>query len=478
MELLLLFLLAPTILVQGDGKSNDPNDEPFLPIYPVYPYNPKLIKRGTDRETATQLSPELYAPKVDAKDSYSASYTANYPRDPYYPNYNPYPKVSSSSGYSYYSTIPYSYQTTPYNTYTSYSSPYSASPPTYASIPYSSSYPNLYYQHPYYYPGHYSQSLFPPPPPPPLPLPGTDYTGDPYSDQGSTEKNRDKNGDKRYRDSDVNQEPVGNQFVDGGNYISGNPKDLDSQPSTYKTSSPQNQLNQDPQIKNLPIPLPKTTYRVISVAGQPVGPDYPLPSTYVKAQQLEELVSHTWAKLLAQNLQQQNAQNAEQDATKVVANQNDQGNNSQRLLAYLVNPSILGKLNVAQTVGQLVQAPTTRLKNIKYPPLTPGVYTAVEKPEKDQTESEYENYENSSSQGAQDYDASSSQNDKQPQSYENDSARSVSYQNQNFVTVETPRRYNYQYSNYNPSQTITQQQSQQYKNNLDDSNFGAKTKNG
>ncbi|XP_076395919.1 uncharacterized protein LOC105664086 [Megachile rotundata] len=470
MELLLLFLLTPTILVHGDGKS-DPNDEPFLPIYPVYPYNPKLIKRGTDRDT--QLSPELYAPKVDAKDSYSASYTANYPRDPYYPNYNPYPKVSSS----YYSAAPYSYPTTPYNPYASYSSPYTA-PVSYTTIPYSSSYPNLYYQHPYYYPGHYSQSLFPPPPPPPVP--NADYSGDSYSNQG-TEKNRNKNGDKRYRDSDANQDSAGNQFVDGANYISGNSKDLDTQSSTYKASSPQNQLIQDVEIKTVPIPMPKTTYRVISVAGQPVGPDYPLPATYVKAQQLEDMVSQTWAKLLAQNLQQ-NAQNPEADK----ANQDDQSKTLQRLisvpnviakagLAYLVNPNILGKLNVGQAVGQLVQTPTTQLKNVRYTPLPAGVYTAVEKPEKDQAESEYENYENTS-QDTQDYDGSS-QIDKQPQNYENDSGRSVSYQNQNFVTVETPRRYNYQYSNYNP-QTITQQQSQQYKNNLDDANFGAKTKNG
>lgn len=77
-----LFLLSSSLLVEGYGKTNDPNEEPFLPIYPVYPYSPKLIKRGADRDTAvTQLTPELYAPKVDAKDSYSASYSTNYPRD-------------------------------------------------------------------------------------------------------------------------------------------------------------------------------------------------------------------------------------------------------------------------------------------------------------------------------------------------------------------------------------------------------------
>ncbi|XP_015439478.1 PREDICTED: cuticle collagen bli-1-like [Dufourea novaeangliae] len=489
MAILVLLVLSSTILVQGYGKSNDPNEEPFLPIFPVYPYSPKLIKRETDREAVTQLSPELYAPKIDAKDSYSASYSTNYPRDPYYPNYNPYPKSSSAAGYSYYSSMPYTYPTSAYNRYNSYSTPYPAAPPSYSTMPYSTSYPNYYYQPPYYYPNYYTQPLYAPPP---LPPPGADYSSDPYSDTDN-EKNKEKkpSGDKRYRYNEADQDPTGNQYVDGGNYISGNTKDLDGQPSTYKASSPQNQLEQvsDFHLKNIQVPLPKTTYRVISVAGQPVGPDYPLPAPYVKAQQLEELMSQTWAKVLAQNLQQA-AQYHTNDGNKnnggQYVNQNDQNKDSQRYvsvpnviakagLAYIVNPSILGKLNIAQAAGQVNQAPTTHLKNIKYPPPIPGVYTAVDKPGKDQVDSnEYENYDTSPPQRSQDYDSSLSQNDKQPQNYENEQ----SYQNQNFVTAQTPRGYGYQYNDYNPSQQTGQQQSNQYKNNLDDVNYGSKTKKG
>ncbi|XP_076237886.1 uncharacterized protein LOC143181390 [Calliopsis andreniformis] len=488
MELLVIFLLSPLILVQGYGKTNDPNDEPFLPIYPVYPYSPKLIKRGTDRDTVvTQLTPELYAPKADAKDSYSASFSSNYPRDPYYPNYNPYTKASSSPSYSYYGSLPQSYSSIPYSSYGSYSTPYTIPSPSYSAIPYSSSYPNYYYQPPYYYPGYYSQPLFPPPP---LPPPSGEYPSDSYSDSEAGDKSRDRkpSEDKRYRDND-NQDSSGNQFMDGGNYISGSSRDLDSQPSTYKASSPQNQLEQmsDLHVKSISLPLPKTTYRVISVAGQPVGPDYPLPPTYAKAQQLEELMSQTWAKVLAQNLQQAAQYQVQEGTGKSTGaghvSQTDNRDTQRYVsvpnviaktgLAYIVNPSILTKLNVGQATGQISQVPTTQLKNVRYPQVTPGIYAAVEKPAKNQAElNDYQNYENSSSQDSQDYD--SSPGDKSQQKYENDDQ---SYQNQNFVTVQTPRGYNYQYNGYNPSQS-NEQQPQQYKTNLDDVNFGTKTKKG
>ncbi|XP_076283492.1 uncharacterized protein LOC143210487 [Lasioglossum baleicum] len=487
MAMLALILLLPSILAQGNGKGSDPNDEPFLPIFPVYPYNPKLIKRGTDRDTITQLSPELYAPKLDAKDSYSSSYNANYPRDPYYPSYNPYPKASTSSGYSYYGSLPYAYPSPAYNGYNSYSTPYPM-PPAYSGMAYSGSYPNYYYQPPYYYPNYYSQPMYAPPP---LPPPGSDYPSDSNSDQDSEKSSRKKpSGEKRYKNNNEEHESTNSQYVDGANYISANSKDLDSQPSTYKSSSPQNQLEQvtDIHIKGIQLPAPKTTYRVISVAGQPVGPDYPLPAPYVKAQQLEDLMSQTWAKVLAQNLQavaQYSNDGSKNNERGQRTNQNDQNKDSQRHvsvpnviakagLAYVVNPNILGKLNIANAASQISQTPTTHLKNILYPPPIAGVYSTVEKPAKDQADSnEYENYESSPSQGSQDYDSSASQNEKQ-QNYEGEQ----SYQNQNFVTVQTPQGYGgYQYTGSYPSQASSQQQSQ-YKNNLDDVNFGSKTKKG
>ncbi|XP_043510849.1 DNA-directed RNA polymerase II subunit RPB1-like [Frieseomelitta varia] len=495
MDLLLLFLLSSAIFVQGYGKNNDPNDEPFLPIYPVYPYSPKLMKRGVEKETIAQLSPELYAPKVDAKDSYTASFGANHPRDSYYPNYNPYSKVTSPSNYAYYGSLPYSYQSSPYSTYNPYSTlhgtynPYSShtvpSPPpsSYPAIPYSPSYPNYYYQSPYYYPDYYNQPLFHPPP---LSPPAVDYSGDAYSDVEAGGKSKDRN--RQTQDAP--------QFVDGANYISANPKDLEGQPSTYKTSSYQNQLASgigNLQIKGIPIPVPKTTYRVISVAGQPVGPDYPLPASYVKAQQLEELMNHGLVKLL-QQVPEYSVRESTKEATTTTttndgqdASQNDQSKSTRYLtvpsviaktgLTYVVNPGVLRKLNVGQATGQIVQTSKTPLKNIKYPPLAPGVYTAIEKPEQDQTESneyeKYESYERASPDAQDDYDVSSSQADKQQQQQSYDVNSGQSYQNQNYVT---PRAYTYQYTSYNPTQTTSQRQSQLYKNNLDSVNFGVKTK--
>lgn len=393
-----------------------------------------------------QLSAELYAPKVDAKDSYSASYSA---RDSYYPNYNSYSKLPSSPPYAFYGSLPYPNDpyTTPYNPY-SYPVPSpSYSPP----IPYSSSYPNYYYQSPYYYPNYYNQPLFPPPP---LPPPVADYADGGYPESDAKERKHGE--DKSYRGKDHHQ------FVDGANYISGGSKDLDGQPTTaYKASGvQQNQLEQTSNVQHLPIPLPKTTYRVISVGGQPVGPDYPLPASYAKAQQLEELATtrghHDWVKVLAKNLRTDYGGVLD---SKNDDNQNDEGKETRYVpvsnaiantgLAYVVNPSVLRKVNVGQRiVGK------TRLK-------------------KDQGESnEYDNYESSASQDNQDYDTASSQtSDTKQQNYDEDQP----YRNQNYVT-QTPSYSGYQYTSYGQPQTITQRQTQQYKSNLDNVSFGAKTK--
>lgn len=397
-----------------------------------------------------QLSAELYAPKVDAKDSYSASYSA---RDSYYPNYNSYSKLPSSPPYAFYGSLPYPNDpyTTPYNPY-SYPVPSpSYSPP----IPYSSSYPNYYYQSPYYYPNYYNQPLFPPPP---LPPPVADYADGGYPESDAKERKHGE--DKSYRGKDHHQ------FVDGANYISAGSKDLDGQPTTaYKASGvQQNQLEQTSNVQHLPIPLPKTTYRVISVGGQPVGPDYPLPASYAKAQQLEELATtrghHDWVKVLAKNLRTDYGGVLD---SKNDDNQNDEGKETRYVpvsnaiantgLAYVVNPSVLRKVNVGQrNVGRIVGK--TRLK-------------------KDQGESnEYDNYESSASQDNQDYDTASSQtSDTKQQNYDEDQP----YRNQNYVT-QTPSYSGYQYTSYGQPQTITQRQTQQYKSNLDNVSFGAKTK--
>lgn len=420
-----------------------------------------------------QLSAELYAPKVDAKDSYSASYS---PRDSYYPNYSSYPKLPSSPSYAFYGSLPY--PNDPYATpYNPYSPPYPVPSPSYSPPipPYSSSYPNYYYQSPYYYPNYYNQPLFPPPP---LPPPVVDYAGDPDDGYPESDAKQKKHGeDKSYRAKDVHH-----QFVDGANYISGGSKDLDGQPTTaYKAGGvQQNQLEQtsNAQTKYFPIPLPKTTYRVISVGGQPVGPDYPLPPSYAKAQQLDELAAtrghHDWVKVLAKNFRPVIEYGGAVDAKNAATSdddRNDEGKDARYVpastaiaktgLAYVVNPSVLRKVG-QRNVGRIVG----KLKSVKYPT---GVYATIEKPDKDQGESN--DYESSSSQDNQDYDTALSQTDSKQQNYDEDQP----YQNENYVT-QTPRYSGYQYTSYSQPQTITQRQTQQYKSNLDNVSFGAKTK--
>ncbi|XP_012278403.1 adhesive plaque matrix protein-like [Orussus abietinus] len=498
MELLLvLCVLSPAIIAQRYHKTGNPNDEPFLPIYPVFPYSPKLMKRGTDREIITQLSPELYAPKLDARDSYTASYSSNYPRDSYYSTYNPYPKSPSTSTYSpYYGPVPYTY-TTPY---TPYSAPYT--PATYSGSPYSSPpYPSYYYQPPYYPPNYYPH---PYPPGPPGEYSGPGPKPEPDSSDASNEKDekdekeeKEKTQRSKSKDSSLSN---GNQFVDGGNYISSNGKDLESQSSTYKAQSPYNQLVPVPDFRNLPIPVPRTTYRVISVGGQPVGPDYPLPSHYAKVQQLEQAMSQALAKLLAQSSNQappdasyanydsnRNTLTKPQDAQSYVTVPNViaktglvytgplKGDNSQY---YTANPHLrsaeqpqvipvtsLAKASSKYPDNQYMQKSVTRMA-MQEPQ---GVYIPP-KNSKNQPSDDYGVYEN---QASQNYDLPQ-------QNYPIQGQGPVSYQHQNLVSVQTPQSHSYQFNSYRPSQASQQQQQQQqYKmTNLEDVNFGAKTSKG
>ena len=575
----ILLVLAPSLILAqryhgGSSTSSSPNDEPFLPIYPVYPYSPKLIKRGTERDLLTQLRPELYAPKLDARDSYTASFTGNYQRDPYYPTYNPYPKTAVSANFAtstslpntaytspstYPSTTSYatpnaytpaystsnaayspygasysnpypSYSPSPYGIYNSYSTPYAGAPNPYAGTPYpAGSYPNYNYQAPYYYPNYYNQP-YPALPPPPPPHSGQDYPGSQSEDTSSeNEESGKSNGSKksegrknRYKDNDNDNssEAKDEQFVDGANYLSSGTKDLDGQSSTYKTPSPYNQLEQlsDVHLRSLPISgMPRTTYRVISVGGQPVGPDYPIPTTYAKVQQLEQIMSQTLAKLLAQNAANQAGQfhyqnnQGQTDSTSGI-NKGPQAVIAKTGLAYVMNPTNLGK--VGNNHGQFLRSFGNRqnLGIIKVPetevhqqsstilakaagkytdgqygqkPVTtvslqqaPGIYippeAKSEEEEKPQS-AEYSDYDSQSS--GQNFDGSMTGNGgykKNEQNYSLDQGQGpVGYHNSNLVTVQTPQAQNFQYSSYLPTQS-SQQQNRDYKTNLEDVNFSTK----
>ncbi|XP_015173881.1 PREDICTED: signaling mucin HKR1-like [Polistes dominula] len=513
------------------------------------------MKRGVDKETETQLSAELYAPKVDARDSYTPNYSSNYQRDPYYPNYDPYPKTtfssssSSSSSYSpYYTNNPQtttaSYSTLPYNVYNTYTNPYASStshssipstayttspysttayPPSYTSNPYTagpSAYQappyvpvsSYYYQQPYYYPSYYSPALYPPPPPPP-PFPHPDYSKDSGSDnKESYEKDSNKSKKSKSKNEDKNQDSSDNEYVDNGNYISTNSKDLDSQSSSYKAASSYNQLeqtNNDAREQN----SGSGAYKIIKLSTQPSDTEYSIAATYAKTQQLEQLMRQTLAKLLAENAARHVIRYPTYDTKQnllLKANEVSYGGlgdydtrNTQTFvtasnpivkngLSYAINSNNLGNINSGSILPRSIyQNPLTR--SVKYSedqynrkPITvvtlqqsQGSYIPPNKSVKAQVStqsSSYDGYENEDKLANHNYDSTLNSDTKQEQDYDQGQT-TTSYKNQNYVTVQTPQSYSYQYASYHPQQTTNQQGSQEYDDGTTDGEFGAKQNN-
>ncbi|KAH0954290.1 hypothetical protein HN011_004753 [Eciton burchellii] len=506
-NLQILLLLSPAIFGQPH-RAKDPNNEPFLPIHPVYPYSPKLIKRDAEPELISQLTPELYASRVDAKNSYNPD---DSPRDPYYPDYsNPYAKTEPPSPVypTYYNGDPTyasinAYANSPYVAYNSYPTP--PYPPSYPS----SAYPGYYYQPSYYYPPHYfPQALFPPPPPPPSSNVEHHETSQhvPAGTESDKQDDRDiKKIKTSAKESEKTQDASIGQFVDGGNYISGSSRDLDVQSSTYK-AGPYNQLERDaPTKSNLPsIPLPKTTYQMINVAGQPVGSDYPLPVSYAKAQQVEHLMSQSLTNLLAQKTQQQAGQSYESSRESTSVDGDDDTSyvnqdsynpatyvaapdaRTKPAVAYVINGEDTAKVNKERpSVQASLESSTPRAvdKNARYSnvhyarkPVSSGTHTPRGDRDKHQhrdstisgqTDSSYTGYE-----GSQDYGVNVGHN--REQSYGTYQGQPSSYRNKDpVVAAQTPRSY-YQYSTYGSDQVSYVQQD---KISSDESNFGAKRYN-
>lgn len=469
-------MLSPAIFARPH-KTKDPNDEPFLPILPVYPYSPKLIKRGTEGEVNSQLTSELYAPKVDAKDTYSSSYSSNYQRDSYYPDYNPY-LTNSTPSFVYPSYDnggeAYVYVNAPYPAYNSYPAPYTVNP---------ASYPNYYYQPPYYYPHYFSHALFPP-----SPLPsGVDYHE--TSQAPIAEDNKQGKKNERTKENETSQEAPASQFVDG-NYIAGNSRDLDVQSSTYKVASPYNQLARDVQVKNLPIPLPKTTYRLI-IGEQPVNSNYP--AAYVKTQQIEQMTSQALADLLAQNARQQSGRSYEnnrdtsngasdgsyehQDAYNPPSYASLPGVRSKTGVTYVVDTVGIAKVNGEQAKRQGSTSPSknTKYSNYARKPASrnhpqASYVTPESRNHRGQSASQTDKY--NSYDTSQNYGTYSQAGNKQQQNYGiTYPSQPISYQSESFTVVpQTPRSTSYQYSAYEPDQP------QQDGTNTDDGNFGTKYK--
>lgn len=476
---ILFCLLSPAIFAQLH-KIKDPNNEPFLPIHPVYPYSPKLIKRGTKAESTLQLTPET--PKIDAKDSYSSNYNNNQQRDSYYPNYDPYSKSNSpSSAHPSHNSDVHPYANLPYVTYPTQ---YAVNPASYPSPPYL----NYYYQPPYYYPHYFNQASHSP-----LPTPSTGI-GYQETSQDSTEmaENDKQNRNKQFTQSkeNENQDASTSQFVDNGNYISNNLRDLDGQSNTYKLTSPYNQL--DAQAKGPPIFVPRTTYRLVNVAEQPVGQDYSLPAPYVKVQQTEQLM----ANLLPQKQAGQSYENnrnvlnsandgsyANQDAytPNTPSYRTLSGAKTKTGVTFVINVDDTAKVNGERTNLRDAPFQKTSNKNTRYSshyvqkPVSQLTHTSSDSRNKHRDRVidrrptnhryDYDNYDST-------YDQSSN---KQEQNYRNDQNQSGSYQNKDFIVVsQTPQSYNYQYSTYELGKA---QQMQQDTITPDDGNFGNKEYN-
>jgi len=314
------------------------------------------------------------------------------------------------------------------------------------------------------------------------------------------------------KESERTQDASTGQFMDGGNYISGSSRDLDVQSSTYKAGS-YNQLEHDaPTKSNLPsIPLPKTTYRVISVSGQAVGSDYPLPTSYMKTQQVEQLMSQTLANLLTQKMQQQAGQSYEssRESTSVdgVEDTSYVNQDTYNPATYVAAPNAKTKPAVAYAIingegtarvnekhasvqASLEDSSTPRAagKNARYSnihyarkPVSGKPVSGMHTPRGDrdkhqhrdstisgQTDTGYTGYE-----GSQDYGVNVGHSGEQ--SYGTYQGQPSSYQSKDpAVAAQTPRSYTYQYSTYGSDQASYAQQD---KISLDEGNFGAKQYN-
>jgi hypothetical protein len=480
-------LLPAVIYSQQYRKSTNSNDEPFLPIYPEYPYNPKLMKRGIDQQqeqqphTVTQLSPELYVPKIDSRDSYSTSYSQN----SYYPSYSSYSKPVTTpntlTASSYYS-LPYTTNSpSPYGLLNTYASPYNSfsaglgtNAQSFGISPYPNmaAYPNYFYPHPYHYSNYYNPGPYGPPPPayPPRPLKhhnDDDEEEDNDNDRPQVKIKKNVNQKNRIRNADRVSD--NNQYVDGTNYILSNTKDLDGESSTHRIPSSYNQIEQDSDVQTRTSPVSKTAYRLISLSGQPSTEYNSISNGYIKIQQLEQLMRQALSKLLAQNVaQQENLSRIQQEVQKQQNSKNNQhyipvtNTIAKTGLSYVVSPMILNRVNPIQpSTSNNPYNPSALLptqtslggnnqsyaqKSVTSVSLqqSPGIYIPPSKVNSDQLSPvEYG-----------DYDASESVTAKTQENAE-------SYQ----ATIE-PTRKSYLYSTYRPT----------LQTNLEDVNFGNKQK--
>ncbi|XP_012054284.1 PREDICTED: homeobox protein 12-like [Atta cephalotes] len=483
-QLILFCLLSPALFAWSD-KTENFNNDPFLTTYVEYPYSHKL-KRGTETEENTQLTSELYAPKIDAKDTYSSSYSNNYQRDPYNNlNYNPYLTNSTSSFVypAYYNGGDlYVYANAPYPAYNSYPAPYAVNPP----------YPNYYYQPPYYYTHYFNHALFPPPAQPqsqsqpqsqPQPQVQPQFLGIYYQETPQVPITKNEEQDKKVEKEETSQNAQVSHFVDGGNYIAGNSRDLDMQSSMYKAANPYNQLAQNVQVKNLPISSPKVTYKVINVE-QPINKDYQPSTAYVNTQQIEQMTSQAFADLLGQQqvsniYDNRDVSNGANDGS--YENQDVYSNaasyeslpdaRNKAAVTYVIDSVGTPKINRERAKqSSSIQRASSKNKysNTRKPGSRNHSQVSYTSPESGSNHRAHvantklagQTDKYSSYDASQNYDGTYSQTGhKKEQNYGTYQNQADSYQNEGFTAApQTTQSYIYQYSAYDSDQQVQQQQ--------------------
>ncbi|KAK0079758.1 hypothetical protein PV325_000859 [Microctonus aethiopoides] len=470
---IIIFLLPLAIFAHRYRVPTDPNDAPFLPIFPVYPYNPKLMKRGVEKDHSYgHINSELYAPKPDAKDSYTTKYNGNYHRDShsstpptqsvYQPSYissnQPYAQSTaytpgSSIPSQYYNTNPYLY--TIYNGY-----PVALVTQSHSVNP---RLPNNYYYQQQYHPNYHQA-----------------YSSGVESSQIGHEHDGKLFG--KFQDTLKNELNTkdATQFIDGTNYLT-NSKELETSTSTYRLPSNVNQENDISNVHLRSAQLPRTMFQIVPYDGQQFKvANYAVASGYKYPQLSQQLINQAVENGFGQPAIANVAQ-GQYDISQV--NSNLSGKNNLQLqspviaktgLAYVMNS---GSFNIsprhipkAMDSYQNLDSSMISIRNQK--PMTTvtvegshGLYIPPTKLYKHQSQlPEYNSY---TTQNGQVYNGLTSS------MLVDYKKNEQNYSTEDIQQTQPDQSYSYQYSGYLPTSS-NQQQLDNYKITLDDVNYASK----
>lgn len=235
------------------------------------------------------LNSELYAPRPEAMDSFTASFSSSQEKSPYFSGYGEgfpgsgFPRTPYSPFPPYYANNIFGLFSNPYgNPYASGINGYFNDPPYFY---------HDYYNHPYPLPHPEFHGLRGPHASLRIqnPNPGRDYNNQLSTGTGKYDKTKSGNTKESHTVNNDDKNESGNRYIDGNNLISENRKEVGAQRASSLTTNNERDQTEDYQFKISQLPPP--TYKVISVGGQPVGPDYPLPESYTRAKLLEQIAA-------------------------------------------------------------------------------------------------------------------------------------------------------------------------------------------